>query len=196
MVFYYNLLYNRIKIGARGDILKMNNKGFMLAETLVVSVFVLTVFSMLYSNLLPIIAEYSKYRNYNTVEATYNAHWARKIVLDGLNDASYATTINNGYLDITNCALYTKNDMEEWCNRYKDVNNISKIYLTTYNTTRFKNYAKSTNLLARDFKDYISYIPTYSKNTTKTSNNNYFHVIIEKNKGSVHNYGIMEVYRK
>ena len=70
------------------------------------------------------------------------------------------------------------------------------IYLTTYNATRFKNYAKSTNLLARDFKDYISYIPTYSKNTTKTSNNNYFHVIIEKNKGSVHNYGIMEVYRK
>ena len=52
---------------------EINNKGFMLAETLIVSLFVMSTFSMLYVNILPLIAEYEKYKDYNTVEATYSS---------------------------------------------------------------------------------------------------------------------------
>lgn len=39
---------------------KIDNKGFMLAETLVVSIFVMSIFSFIYANILPLIAEYEK----------------------------------------------------------------------------------------------------------------------------------------
>ncbi len=175
---------------------KINNKGFMLAETLIVSIFVMGVFSMLYVNVLPLIAEYEKYKNYNTVEATYNAHWARKIVLDGLEDNSFTTARNNGYLDVSDCSLYTKNNMTDWCDNFKAVNDITKIYLTSYSEEKLKSYVKSSDSYTREFKDYISYIPTYSKNSTKVNDSKYFHVIIEFSKGDIHNYGIMEVHRK
>ena len=54
---------------------KVNKKGFMLVETLIVSVFVMGIFSLLYANFFPLVGEYERYKNYNTVEATYIAHW-------------------------------------------------------------------------------------------------------------------------
>lgn len=200
MVFYYNLLYNRFKIGARVIFVKiiscMNNKGFMLVETLVVSIFVMSIFSMLYTGILPLLAEYEKYKNYNTVEATYKAHWARKLILAGLDDTSFTTATTNGYLDVSDCSLYSKNNMTDWCDNFQITSDITKIYLTTYSEEKFKSYIKSSDSYTREFKDYINYIPTYSKNSTKANDNKYFHVIVEFNKGNRHNYGIMEVYRK
>ena len=38
----------------------------------------------------------------------------------------------------------------------------SKIYLTTYSTTTFKNFVKDNNTFERDFREYIAYLPTYS----------------------------------
>lgn len=173
---------------------KINSKGFMLAETLIVSIFVLSIFSMLYINLLPLIADYETEQKYNTVEATYNAHWARKIILDGLDEENFSTVVNNGYLDVSDCLLYNRNNMEDWCGNYKTVNEINKIYLTTYNLEKFKNEVENSTTYRREFKEYINYLPTYSKNSAKVNNSNYFHVIIEYNKGSEYNYGIMEVH--
>lgn len=178
------------------SIKKINNKGFMLAETLIVSIFVLSVFSMLCINILPLIADYETEQKYNTVEATYNTHWARKIILDGLGEDYFTKVIDNGYLDVTSCILYTRNNMEDWCGNYVATNEISKIYLTTYSLNKFKNIVKNSTAYKREFKDYVEYLPTYSKNSTKVNNHNYFHVIIEYNKGNKHNYGIMEVHRK
>ena len=36
---------------------KINNKGFVLAETLVVTVFLMILFTMIYSNFYPLIGE-------------------------------------------------------------------------------------------------------------------------------------------
>ncbi len=177
------------------SIKKINNQGFMLAETLIVSIFVLSVFSMLYANILPLIADYKTQQNYDTVEATYDAHWIRKIILNGLKEDSFTTVINNGYLDVSDCLLYTKNDMEGWCSNFRAINNVTKIYLTTYSLEKFKAKVKDNNNYTREFREYISYVPTYSKNSTKVNNNTYFHVIIEFTKGDKHNYGIMEVHR-
>lgn len=178
--------------------MKINNKGFMLAETLIVSIFVLVIFSMIYINILPLVAEYEKYKNYNTVEATYKTHWARKIALDGLNDDIFnIVSTNKSYYDITDCSLYTKtnkDDMKAWCNDYKYANNIKKIYLTSYSLENFKDMVNSSSF-SRSFKEYIDYLPLYSKNTTKTTDNNYFHVIIEYDKNGKYNYGIIELYK-
>ena len=39
---------------------KLNNKGFILAETLVVTVFLMIIFTMLYTNYYPLMGEYQK----------------------------------------------------------------------------------------------------------------------------------------
>ena len=109
---------------------------------------------------------------------------------------AFTNASNYGYFDITDCLSYSQNNVSGWCYSYKEINDITKIYLVPYNLEKFKNHVKSNSSYTREFKDYISYLPTYSKNTTKVNDGNYFHVIIEFNKGDKHNYGIMEVHRK
>ena len=170
---------------------KVNNKGFMLVETLIVTVFVMGVFTLIYTNYFPLVGEYERYKDYDTVESTYITYWAKAIATKGLPDSVYNEVSSTGYKDVSDCNLYTDNSAASDCFAYKAVNNITKIYLTTYDTTKFKNYIKDNSLYARDFQEYIAYIPTYSRNTSKAS---YYRVIVEYDKDFVHQYGNMEVY--
>ena len=47
--------------------------------------------------------------------------------------------------------------MEDWCGNYKTVNEINKIYLTTYNLEKFKNAVENNTTYRREFKEYIDY---------------------------------------
>ena len=59
---------------------KLNNKGFILAETLIVSIFLLLMFTMIYTNYFPIVGEYEKRENYDDVDGKYVAYWVKKLV--------------------------------------------------------------------------------------------------------------------
>ena len=61
---------------------KINNKGFVLAETLVVTVFLMILFTMIYSNFYPLIGEYEKRENYDDVDGKYVSYWMKKLVED------------------------------------------------------------------------------------------------------------------
>lgn len=67
---------------------KLNNKGFILAETLVVSVFLMIMFTMIFSNYLPIIAEYEKRETYDDVDGKYTAYWFKRLIETGYKKAS------------------------------------------------------------------------------------------------------------
>ena len=60
---------------------KINKKGFVMAETIIVSVFVMTIVSFLIMNALPLIGEYERIANYDTLESKYNANLIRKMIL-------------------------------------------------------------------------------------------------------------------
>ena len=172
----------------------VNKSGFILVETLIVGVFIMGIFSLLYTNFFPLIGEYERYKNYDTVESTYIAHWGRMIALKGLPESVYTTASTSGYLDITDCSLYTVSDGQNSCAAFKTMNNISKIYLTSYATTNFKNFVKDNNSFSRSFREYISYLPTYSKNTSKTADSGYYRVIVEYVSNDTYRYGNIEVY--
>ncbi len=172
----------------------LNKKGFMLVETLIVGVFIMGIFSLLYTNFFPLIGEYERYKDYDTVESTYIAHWARMIALKGLPDSSYNTAKNKGYLDITDCSLYTTSDGQQNCAAFKTMNNVSKIYLTPYSTSTFKSFVKDNNSFSRSFREYIAYLPTYSKNTSKTPTSGYYRVIVEYVSDNTYKYGNIELY--
>lgn len=173
----------------------VNKNGFILVETLIVGVFIMGIFSLLYTNFFPLIGEYERYKDYDTVESTYIAHWARVIALKGLSNASYDTAKNTGYLDISDCSLYTNSNALADCSTFVTMNNISKIYLTPYSTVSFKNFVKDNNSFSRSFREYISYLPTYSKNTSKTANSGYYRVIVEYVSNNTYRYGNIELYK-
>ena len=69
---------------------KINSSGFVLAETLVVTVFLMAIFAMLYSSFLPLAGEYEKRENYDNVDGKYAVYWIKRMI----EDSSYS--IPNG----------------------------------------------------------------------------------------------------
>jgi len=74
---------------------KINNKGFILAETLVVCVFLMLMFTMIYTNYFPIIGEYEKREVYDDVDGKYVAYWVKKLV----ESDQYRLEFNNSVAD-------------------------------------------------------------------------------------------------
>ena len=71
---------------------KLNNKGFVLAETLVVTVFLMVIFTMIYSYFYPLIGEYEKRENYDDIDSVYAIYWIKRII----EDSSYNIAGNSG----------------------------------------------------------------------------------------------------
>ena len=61
---------------------KLDNKGFVLAETLVVSVFLMVIFTMMYSHFYPLIGEYEKRENYDDIDSVYSIYWLKRMIED------------------------------------------------------------------------------------------------------------------
>lgn len=61
---------------------KINSSGFVLAETLVVTVFLMVIFAMLYSSFLPLAGEYAKRENYDSVDGKYAVYWIKRMIED------------------------------------------------------------------------------------------------------------------
>ena len=69
---------------------KINSKGFVLAETLVVTVFLMLIFSMIYRNFYPLIGEYNKREGFDDVDSKYATFWFKKMI----EDSTYSFTSN------------------------------------------------------------------------------------------------------
>lgn len=59
---------------------KLSNRGFVLAETLIVTIFVLTIFTMIYTNYYPTIGVYEERETYDDVDGKYTAYWIKKLI--------------------------------------------------------------------------------------------------------------------
>ncbi len=59
---------------------KINQSGFVLAETLIVTVFIMLFFAMIYTNFFPLIGEYEKRENYDNVDEKYSVYWLKRMI--------------------------------------------------------------------------------------------------------------------
>lgn len=168
MVFYYKILYNKKVRIARKNVGKFMKKerGFVLAETLVVAVAVMGIFSLLYANFYPLIGEYERREVYDDIDTKYAAHWVRKILVEKkgsnlpftLNScgntchvlyASYYKDIDEGetvrrvkqvLVDETESVFL---EQAPFMQNYITASNIRAILITRYRLTDFKNYVKT-----------------------------------------------------
>lgn len=176
---------------------KLNQKGFVLAETLIVTVFVMVIFSMLYSNFYPILAEYEVREGYDDVDSKYAVYWIKKTIEDnsyGFNDTDIDSINDNGYAQFScgkvatvnekrnNCKALMKDLGVDGCN---DAGNNCKTYITKYEIgpkdetdpeIYFKNKVKENvgGKFDSDFQAYINTLPNYK---TPSLNNAKYRVI-------------------
>ena len=142
-----------------------NKKGFAMAELLAVCIVVLSIFTILFSNYLPLVAEYENRSVYNNVTAEYAAHHFRKMYADvsdtnfenffkgTITSAGYAT-IYNSKDGTANYAYINENKAKKLIQEYQ----IEEIIITTYKLENLKaKYPKEGKLY-----NYINYLPTYA----------------------------------
>ncbi len=188
----------------------MNSKnskknGFVLVETLIVSVFMMTLLSLLYANISPVIAEYRRRTYYDSVENKYVAHWARKMILDKgkediqallTNDQDFNCTgnIEEGesgsdtsvaqvlYCNIKEKGYQDLSDCDNYtdvtfCENFKRVNDIYRIYLVGYKLKTLQEKIEDDTRFKNDraIKDYVKVLPEYPDAPTV----NTYRVIIE-----------------
>lgn len=176
---------------------KNNNKGFVLAETLIVTVFLMYIFSMIYANFYPLMGEYEKRENYDNIDGKYTAYWVKRII----EDADYTQNMNSLEIegkpyvkfDCQNIN-YNAADKRSMCARLmkelevKDCNDNGtncKIYITKYNLETFQSEIASGNY-DKGFKEYVNYLPQYkyeSQNGAK-----YRVIVVMQNKKNGNNY--------
>lgn len=98
--------------------IKINSNGFVLAETLVVAVFLLWIFTIIFTNFYPLMGEYEKRETYDDVDGKYSVYWLKKMI----EDSSYQVTgnadtffKNNGYVRFECRNVSTDNEKQTIC---------------------------------------------------------------------------------
>lgn len=151
---------------------KLNSKGFVMTETLVVAVFIMGIFGIMYNNYYPLIGEYERREVFDDVDSKYGAFWIKRFIQHSSYDLSAAqkNTINsNGYV-LFSCNNINNDYRKTMCNKLlkelevKDYNLQPKIYITKYNLESFKNYVEADTNYATfsgGFSDYVNFLPMY-----------------------------------
>lgn len=165
----------------------INNKGFVLVETLIVSVFVVSVFTFLYINVLPLIGSYEEETNYDSIDTKYIGNLVKNNLKYNLNSdynrniiEAMEKTLNSGalYIEISDCDKkitftddngttreepifgVSSNETYAICKELYSLANIEYIYITRYNISDLK---KSIVSNTDSVKDLSSQTKEYIK---------------------------------
>ena len=111
---------------------KNSTRGFMLAETLVVTTFVAGILIYLFIQFTNLSQNYNDVYSYNTVEGLYSLRNVRNFII---KDTSVLTSIDDiiesdGYVEITDCTIFTE---KNYCLKLFELENIKKIFITNNN---------------------------------------------------------------
>lgn len=152
--------------------IKRDNKGFMLMETLLVSVFIATTLIFLFVQFQKVRDSYDVSFSYNTVNGLYGA----KSVLTYLEENGLANTINgiksgSAYLDLSGCPTSYLTE-QSYCMQLYQSLNIKKVIFTASNTSGVVSSLNSMTI-SNKFKSFI-------RNIKNDTSNNY-RLLIEYN---------------
>ena len=120
-----------------------SKRGFVLVETLIVSVFVMVILSIMYRNFYPLMSEYEKRENYDDVDSKYETYWIKNFIQD--IDYSTEYQFENLYLYRTSYVEFSCDNFvnsaenkKKQCQRFLKESEVAmydgkpKIYITAY----------------------------------------------------------------
>ena len=157
---------------------KMNNKGFLLAESLITATFVLTVLIYLFSQFKNLMIEYKKNYQYNTVEDIYNLGSVSKFI----DQNDIAINDNNYLYKDNNCTSEIPIEINTDFKNMAASMNIDYIIFTDSDIDIVKNNMSSYNQETQDFIEKISTKKIKGKGRliAKFTNGNFATIITEK----------------
>ncbi len=188
--------------------MKKNNKGFVLVETLIVSVAIAAIFSIIYTNIVPVLGDYERTEVYDDLDTKYIAHWMRMLVINkgnkNLLNAINASTGNNPFkIKVDKTAK--EEDINYETKRYAEVSNscnnyfiepntclnffkqfnVTKLYIVPYSLVDFKNNVKN-NISEKfgdspGFQEYVNSLSKFNKSSEDVLkvNQRFYRIIIE-----------------
>lgn len=148
---------------------KSNKKGFVLAETIAVSVVVMTSLVLIYTQFMYLSKSYARTFTYNSVNNLYLANNIKKYInSDGLSNLINGLE-NSNYIDITSCSTDYFTEYI-YCETLIDSLEVKQVIFTKANLDDLKTNMDGLSEKMKQFINYINY-----KNT-----NNY-RIIVEFN---------------
>lgn len=128
---------------------KMNNKGFMLAETLIVTTFVAGVLIFIFTQFTTVGSTYEESYRYNTVENLYALEDIKNYIL---SDVTALELIDNSInpdkiIYITDCSIFTS---EDYCKKLFELEGIDQIMISN-------NYFDPNNISIND-EEFLTFI--------------------------------------
>lgn len=145
---------------------KLNKKGFMLTETLVVATFIVTTLVFLYTQVRTINKSYTNGFKYNGSEELYAlGNISSYLQSNGLNligPASISTS--SKYIEVSSCRDSYLSETT-YCKALMTSLNIKKVIITNQNLEELKGIMKNDNELSEEMKQFITSVK-YDKNKT------------------------------
>ena len=150
--------------------MKKNNKGFVLVETLVVTVFVVAIFSVIYINFYALAGEYERREFYDDVDSKYGTYWIKRFIqgdsFDFFKANGASSKISSDKYYKFQCSDLTNSNDLNLCNEMWKRLDVSQVYITTYELKEFKQVVEGNDTFANDvlgpsFTSYIQYLPDF-----------------------------------
>ena len=172
--------------------IKKNNKGFALAEILAVTLVMMVIFTVLYSNFMPLSGEYARSENYNDISSQYELHYFRKLFQEYITDEALQQQANNEISTNKYILLigHDTNGNEKSCDSLAGTNkdictNLKAklnptLILTNYNISSLKNELKKDTNKLPDLRTYILSLPDYND---RDNQQEIYRLIIKTNSG-------------
>ena len=161
------------------------NKGFVLAEAIVVGVFLMGLLSILIINVLPLIGDYERISRYDNLDKKYDMDLVRRMILikassDILSDSNINYSSSKGYAIYNDKSAFcstlfstSSNDAyKQYCISLLGENmlDVKTLILSKYDIQNLKN--ETSNLekkastdpekISRGLGEYIRYLPSDS----------------------------------
>ncbi|MDD3821743.1 MAG: LamG domain-containing protein [Bacilli bacterium] len=163
---------------------RSSSQGFILTETLVVSVILMVVFLFVFSQFLLIFTQYREFESYNKVPHVYNARNMAIFLKEDNYDNIISSLKNNYYFDFTSCP--NPIEFTSYCEGLINEMDIKTALLTPYDLQAV--ISDNPSNFSHRLKQYLKYLQKNKDNPGE------YRVILEFNDGTFSSYTIGSEY--
>lgn len=158
--------------------MKKRNEGFVLLETMVVSVFVISTLVFLFVQFNNLKKSYDNSFKYNTIPGLYGVENINKYLLTGyyIKLSADVDTSDNKYIELSKDGIcnstYFSSDIN-YCNRLIKDLNIKTLLITKEDVKKLKIFLSNNNIYSTELLEFIKKI--------SSKNNSEYRIIAEFN---------------
>ena len=134
--------------------MKKNNKGFLLAEVITVSVVTIVALVIIYVQFVAVDNSYYKSFKYNNVDKLYLANQLKQFINGDNANELYSDIENISYADITSCDAYFIE--RTYCRNLINAIDAKQVLVTKLDTSSILDKLKENKIVSSDMYTFIS----------------------------------------